>query len=191
MDFAFFFSSIIFGVALAMDAFSVSLANGALDHKMSKAKPFIISGTFAFFQALMPFIGWFFVHTIVEYFVEIQKFIPYVALLFLLIIGIKMIVDGAKGENVPCSIKIGAISLLVQGLATSIDALSVGFNIQNYTAIMALTYSLIIGVVTFAVCLLGVVLGKKIGNKLSCRASIFGGTLLIVIGICIFIKGIL
>ena len=191
-NFRFFFNSILFGVGLAMDAFSVSLANGLHEPYMRRKKMVGIAGVFAFFQALMPMIGWVCVHTIVQYFKVFEKFIPWIALLLLLYIGGKMLIDGFKCRECECeNSRIGIVALIVQGIATSIDALSVGFTIAEYNFIMALVASLIIAVVTFVICMGGVVLGKHFGTRLSNKATIFGGVILIVIGFEIFITGII
>lgn len=189
----FFINSALLGAGLAMDAFSACLVNGMKESNMKKSKMLGISSLFALFQALMPMIGWLCVHTIVQHFKAFEKFIPYIALVLLCFIGGKMLYDAIKnkGENEgeDCS-KIGFIALLIQGVATSIDALSVGFTIAEYQFIMALVSVLIIGLVTFGICLLGVFLGKKFGTKLKNKASILGGIILILIGIEIFITGV-
>lgn len=189
--FVFFFNSILLGIGLSMDAFSVSLANGLNEPCMKKNKMFIIAGTFAFFQALMPLIGWLLIHTIAMHFKIFEKLIPYIALILLAYIGTKMILDGVKDkkeENEKCCV--GIASLLVQGIATSIDALSVGFTIADYNFISALFEALIIALVTFIICTFGVLIGKKAGTVLEGKASIFGGVILVFIGLEIFIKGI-
>lgn len=188
----FFFNSILLGVGLAMDAFSVSLANGLHDSEMKSGKTCKIAGTFAFFQALMPMIGWVCVHTIAGYFKSFEKLIPWIALILLLYIGGKMLFEGIRhnGTEDDASPELGAGLLLMQGIATSIDALSVGFTIADYGFLMALLCSLIISAVTFAVCLAGIIIGKKFGTKLSNKANILGGSILIVIGIEIFLTGI-
>ena len=191
-DFLFFANSILFGIGLAMDAFSVSLANGLNEPKMSIRKMNIIAGTFGIFQTLMPLIGWLCVHTIVNIFTSFQKFIPWIALLLLLYIGGKMLSDGIKnrdGKVEAPAVGIGA--LMVQAVATSIDALSVGFTITDYDFPMALVASLIIGLVTYGICLAGLKIGKTAGTRLAGKASILGGIILIIIGIEIFLKGIL
>lgn len=192
-SFLFFFNSILLGVGLAMDAFSVSLANGLNDPKMKSGNMCGIAGVFAFFQAAMPMIGWICVHTIVQYFQVFERFIPWIALILLCYIGGSMIIGSIKHkndeeENVS---KMGVMTLLVQGIATSIDALSVGFTIVEYNWIMALVCSLLIAVVTFVICMGGVAIGKKFGTKVSNKAEIVGGAILIVIGIEIFLKGVL
>lgn len=192
MDFAFFLNSALLGVGLAMDAFSVSLADGLSDPKMKTRHEALIAGTFAFFQALMPMTGWLCVHTILQYFNSLQKFIPYIALILLAYIGGKMLLDGIRGEEGESSSgKLTLTALLVQGIATSIDALSVGFTIADYNALTALTASLIIAAVTLIICWAGLKIGKKFGTKLGGKAQILGGVILIAIGIEIFLKGIL
>ena len=191
MDVSFFISAVLMGVALAMDAFSVSLANGLNEPDMPARRSMLIAGTFAVFQIVMPLIGWLCVHTISEAFEGFQKFIPWIALLLLLFLGGKMLIEGIRGgEENPEGSAVGIGALMVQGIATSIDALSVGFTIANYDWTAALTEALIIGVVTFAICILGLLLGRRIGTKLSGKASILGGVILIVIGIRIFVTGI-
>ena len=190
-NFVFFLNSGLLGVGLAMDAFSVSLANGLHDPHMSRRRGTIIAGTFAVFQAAMPMLGWVCVHTIVELFSSFETFVPWIALALLGYIGGKMLVEGIKGEEAEEAAELSAGALFVQGVATSIDALSVGFTISEYGWGMALVCSLIIAVVTFFVCTAGLSLGKKFGTKLSGKASILGGVILIGIGFEIFITGVL
>ena len=188
----FFVNSILFGVGLAMDAFSVSLANGLNEPNMKKRKLLGIAGMFGLFQAGMPLIGWFCVKTIADLFTSFQKFIPWIALVLLLFIGGKMIVDGIKGDDEEGEAKtLGFGLLVVQSIATSIDALSVGFSISNYSTAMAVVYSLIIGVVTFGICVAGLLIGRKAGTKLSGKAQIFGGIILVLLGIEICVTGVL
>lgn len=188
----FVFNSVLLGVGLAMDAFSVSMANGLNEPKMKRGKMCSIAGVFAGFQFAMPMIGWICVHTIVQYFKAFETFIPWIALVLLAYIGGKMLIGGirskASGEEQP---EVGIAALFLQGIATSIDALSVGFTIAEYGWLMAFAASLIIAVVTFAVCSAGLEIGKKFGTKLSNKAQIFGGIILIAIGIEIFITGVM
>lgn len=187
----FFFNSVLLGVGLAMDAFSVSLANGLNEPQMKKKKMVGIAGIFGLFQALMPMIGWVCVHTIVQYFQSFQKFIPLIALILLLYIGGKMLIEGIKNKDGEVEKpEVGMMALLIQAVATSIDALSVGFTISDYDLIMALVCALIIAVVTFIICMAGLVIGKKFGTKISNKAEILGGVILIVIGLEIFLTGI-
>ena len=189
----FFVNSIMLGVGLAMDAFSVSMANGLNEPNMKRKKMCLIALVFAVFQALMPMTGWVCVHTVVQYFTAFEKFIPWIALGLLGFIGGKMLLEGIKNngeEEETEAAGVGFTALLVQGVATSIDALSVGFTIADYGFVMALVCALIIAVVTFFICMGGLVIGKKFGTKLSNKASILGGVILIIIGLEIFITGV-
>ena len=196
-------NSALLGVGLAMDAFSVSLANGLNEHNMGLGRMLGIAGTFAGFQFAMPLIGWFCVHSIAEAFSAFQKFIPWIALALLLYIGGKMLIEGirdskaANNEEGDASSQSDAIervalgALMLQGIATSIDALSVGFTIANYNTVQALVASVIIGVVTYIICMAGLKLGKSFGTRLAGKASILGGVILILIGLEIWITGVI
>lgn len=188
-DHRFFLTAIALGVGLAMDAFSVSVANGLHEGSMRCRRMCGIAAVFAVFQAAMPMIGWVCVHTILQYFRAFETFIPWIALLLLGYIGVSMIVQCVKGEDEQAP-AIGLKGLLVQGVATSIDALSVGFTIAEYTLALALLAAWIIACVTFAICMAGLELGKKAGTKLADKAGLVGGVILILIGIEIFITGI-
>ncbi len=234
-NFMFFINNVFLGVGLAMDAFSISLANGLNESQMTKRKMICVAGVYAFYQFAMPMIGWVCVHAVAESFKTFQKFIPWIALVLLLYIGIKMLVEAIieirknktsvaeqnftsnfsdlseNQENLSEKSNLSAKNsksskkseksasktkkltfgvLMVQGIATSIDALSVGFTIAEYGTIMALVASLIIAFVTWIICFIGLVLGKKAGEKLAERASILGGIILILIGIEIFVRGV-
>jgi len=192
MTVKFVMTSIFLGIGLAMDAFSVSLANGLNEPHMRMKKTTGIAFVFAFFQAAMPMIGWICVHTIVEYFTAFEKIIPWIALLLLGLIGTKMIIEGLRHNQSELEkTKVGFWALMIQGIATSIDALSVGFTISEYNVWMALICAGIIAVVTFFLSLLGIWLGKKFGTKLSNKAEIFCGIILIIIGLEIFITDLL
>ncbi len=192
--FAFFFNSILIGVGLAMDAFSVSLANGLNEPSMRRGRMVSVAGVFSFFQCIMPLIGWLCVHTLAEYFSAFEKFIPWIALVLLCFIGGKMLLEGirCKESESECGCgRIGLFGLLVQGIATSIDALSVGFTISEYDGLQAIVCGLLIAAVTFIICMGGLAIGKKFGTHLAGKASILGGAILIFIGFEIFLTGIL
>lgn len=190
-NFMFFFNSVLLGIGLAMDAFSVSLANGLNEPDMKRSKICGIAGTFGFFQALMPVIGWICVHTVVQYFSAFEKLIPWIALVLLLFIGGKMLIEGIKNEEEESEKSgVGFGALMVQGIATSIDALSVGFTISDYNLPMALVCAAVIAVVTFIISIAGLFIGRKFGTKLSNKAAILGGSILVFIGLEIWIKGI-
>ncbi len=190
-DFQFFLSSALLGIGLAMDAFSVSMANGLNEPLMKKRKMFGIAGVFGLFQGIMPMLGWVLVHSLVTVFAVLEKFIPWTALALLSFIGIKMIVDGVKQKDSEEKPIVGVWGLIVQGIATSIDALSVGLTIAEYNWLMALVSASMITVITFAICVVGIFLGKKFGTWLSNKATIFGGVILILIGIEICLSSLL
>lgn len=190
-DFLFVLNSILLGIGLAMDAFSVSMANGLNETDMKRSRMNLVAGVYGFFQFAMPMVGWVCVHTVVTYFTDFQKFIPYIALGLLLYIGIGMIAESFKSRDDKENCRTLTFPvLIVQGIATSIDALSVGFTIADYNWIMAFAASLIIAVVTHVICLIGLAIGKKFGVKLAGKASILGGIILVGIGIEIFVTGV-
>ena len=228
-----------------MDAFSVSLADGLSDSGMGGGRMLKIAGTFAIFQFAMPMTGWFLVRTAVEKFGILEKFVPWIALILLLYIGGKMLIEGIKenqcaesgkteagkteagkteagkteagkteagktevsktedGGKTEAAKSDGSESggedkallsggeLVLQGIATSIDALSVGFTIEEYALTAAFGSSAIIGVVTLFICLAGLRLGRSLGTRLAGKASMFGGGILIFIGIEIWLRGIM
>ena len=191
MDVFFFLNSILFGGALAMDAFSVSIADGLRYPDMPAGKRCAIAGTFGAFQTAMPLIGWFCVHAAAEHFSRFRPVIPWIALILLLYLGIHMLREAkAPREEAAQSAGIGAKDLLLQGLATSIDALSVGFTIAELGFAAALTEALIIGAVTFGLCVLALFLGGRLGVRVQHRAPLIGGVILILIGLEIWVKGV-
>lgn len=192
-DIMFFIRSILLGAGLAMDAFSVALANGLNEPCMKKKRMCGVAGVFAGFQFLMPMIGWFCVCTVAQHFQIFEQCIPWIALVLLCFIGGKMLIEGIKNKDSDACEKpaVGLMALLVQGVATSIDALSVGFTISTYNWLEALVCCGVIAVVTFFLCLGGILLGKKFGTKLAGKAGILGGVILIAIGLEIFITGII
>ena len=191
MGFSFFFNAMMLGTGLAMDAFSVSLANGLNEPCMRRGKMAGVAGIFAVFQGLMPMIGWVCVHTMVRYFSAFEKLIPWIALALLCFIGGKMIRESLGGEQEECRERAADLRLLlVQGLATSIDALSVGFTIAEYNAAQALLAALLIAAVTYVICYAGLLIGRRAGTRLAGKAGVLGGVILIVIGLEIFLTGL-
>jgi len=204
-------TSVFLGIGLAMDACAVSMSNGLKEPDMKMRKTIFIAITFAVFQAFMPMIGWICVTLVVDKFTAFEKFVPYIAFVLLSFIGGKMLYDGFKtnseaknvgeivtqnsenktaiehGKNLTCA------ALLIQAVATSIDALSAGFSLSDIAGAnvwSALLCCGIIAVITFGISLGGVYLGKKFGDKLGSKAEILGGFVLIAIGLEILIKGI-
>lgn len=194
-NFLFFFNNILIAIGLAMDAFSVSLANGLNESDMSVKKSLGVAGIFGGFQGIMPLIGWFCIHNLAEIFDEFSKLIPWIAVILLGYIGGKMLYEGIKeykcrsdgGESCPIPSRLTLSAVLLQGIATSIDALSVGFTISNYNVIQAVVCAFLIAMITFGICFAGIHLGKRFGTVLSGKSSIFGGAILILIGLEIFI----
>ena len=177
---------VLLGFALAMDAFSVSVVNGLNESGMSGRKTIYIPFTFAIFQFIMPLAGWFFVSRMTKAFQGFKPFIPWIAFIILLYVGGKMLFDSImrlKNGEVEEEYILGFVSLMLQGIATSIDALSVGFTISDYRLDEAVLISFIIAVVTFILCLIGIIFGKKIGGRISNGAGILGGLILISIGV--------
>ena len=214
MNLMFFVNSVLLGAGLAMDAFSVSIVNAVTEPDMGRLRRSAVAGVYAFFQFAMPLTGWLCIHTIATIFTSFQKFIPWIALVLLLFIGGKMIVEAVRekrGNTGSCAScgksgpdcdgcpdkapakRLSLFVLLAQGVATSIDALSVGFTIADYGLVMAVIASLVIAAVTFAICTAGLLIGRAAASTrlLVGRAQIAGGIILILIGIEIFLKGMI
>lgn len=202
-------TSLFLGIGLAMDACAVSMTNGLNEPEMKCRKALLIAGTFALFQAVMPLLGWTCVSLVVDNFVKFAQFIPYIAFVLLAVIGGKMLYDGLKErkktkdgidttaetaeESGKTAKKLTFAALLLQAVATSIDALSTGFSLVDIAGtdiVKALISVAVIAAVTFAICIAAVFLGKKFGDKLGDKAQILGGVVLLAIGAEILIKGI-
>lgn len=189
MNFTLILTAVGFAFSLAMDAFSVSLANGLNEPRMKLTRACGIAAIFGIFQGVMPMLGWWLVTTVLQYFQVITPYIPYVAMIVLSFIGIKMIIEGINhkcgDEEVSGKLTFGM--LVVQGIATSIDALSTGLAMPDYTLIQAVLTAIIIATLTFVICLAGIKIGNVVGCRFAGKASIFGGAILIIIGLEILI----
>lgn len=179
----------LIALGLSMDAFAVSVSNGLYFKNFKKSQAFISSLTFGIFQGIMPTIGFF---AGALFFDTISKLDHYIALILLGYIGISMIVDATKelkNKNISSKIEknYDAKTLFLQAIATSIDALAVGISFAALN-INILTASLFICSVTFICCLIGSLIGKKFGHLLQEKAKIFGGLILVFIGLKIFIE---
>ena len=188
---AFLINSVLLGIGLAMDAFSVSCANGLGEPDMKKGRMAGVAGVYAVFQFMMPMIGWLCVRTIDGIFAGFRSVVPWIALVLLLWIGGKMIFAFFKKDKEEEKKILTFGLLIVQGIATSVDALSVGFAIAGYKVTTALAACAIFGIETFIICVCGIVIGKKVGTKFVGKALLLGGIILIAIGIEIVVKGIL
>lgn len=187
----------LIGIALSMDAFAVSICNGMIYNDLNKRKIFSMPIVFGVFQAVMPTIGFFLGYLFIDY---IEAFDHWVAFILLLFIGGKMIFDSVREmRKPPEEIELKKYSfgeVMVQGVATSIDALAVGVSMLAMDGITATTvwgYVAIIGVTTFCISLAGVFIGIKVGKLFKNKADvaqIIGGLVLIGIGLKILIEGL-
>ena len=180
--------SILLAIAMAMDAFAVSITNGLSEPNMKKRKVLAIAITFGSFQGLMPLIG-FLVGSVFEKW--IAYFVPVIGFVILTYLGINMIRGALKHECEECKPIIGLKALLLQGIATSIDALAVGVAYTGGILYQVLITFLLIGVITFLLCSLAVIIGKKFGEKFSNKAELLGGTILIGIGLKFIVEFII
>ena len=177
----------IIGLGLSMDAFSVSVTNGMCMEKVNFKNAGKIAFVYAFFQFLMPVLGYFAGNIFKDFISSVDHWIAFCLLFF---IGLKMMMEAIdemkEKEKAECK-KIGWKLLMVQGIATSIDALAVGI---SFVALKMPVFSssVLIGVITFVICLFGVFLGKKVGNLLKGKAGIIGVLILIGIGTKILIE---
>lgn len=183
-----YLNSFLLGIGLAMDASAISMANGLKEPKMKIGKIILIAIMFGVFQGVMPLIGYLIGHAILTY---IEKYIPWIALILLAFLGSKMIYEGIKNKEETKQNELTIVTLFVQSIATSIDALSVGFTFADYSIEEALLSSLIIALVTFIICFVSIFIGKKFGDKLGQKAIILGGIILIAIGIEIFVTNLI
>lgn len=177
----------LLGVGMAMDASAVSMTNGLVESKMKKSKMFLIAFAFGFFQFAMPMIGYFTGSIFKDF---LTQFTSWVALILLSFIGGKMLIEGIKHsnfetcENTALTLK----GLLIQSIATSIDALTIGLIFVGWKTSRAFLAGGIIGIVTFVLSYICIIIGKKFGDKLSNKAEIIGGIILILIGLKTFIE---
>lgn len=184
MTFEFVLYNIILGAGLAMDALGVSVANAVYNPKIKLGQVLIMTGCFGLFQFIMPLAGWLCVRTVVNFLSAIHPFIPWIAGIVLILLGLKVILESRKEDKEKQGVICSSIGILFfMALATSIDALSVGFTIADYDFLEAFFSSLIIGLVTFSICLFGVALVKKSLRIMNFKAELLGGIILIAIGI--------
>lgn len=188
----------VMGAALAMDAVAVSLADGMAEPRMRALKMLFIAGLFGLFQGLMPLFGYYLGSAFASL---IGKIAPYLSFVLLAFIGGKMIFDGIReGRNKRKGVterrETGTAKLVLQAVATSIDALAVGVTLlaaETAGGLPAhiLLCALIIAAVTFALSLPAVLLGRKFGDAFSDKAELLGGAVLILIGLKLLLEGIL
>ena len=185
-----YLNGLLLGVALASDAFSVALADGLLQKTLTKKELFLIALTFAILQGAMSLIGYFVVDKLLGAFKIIERLIPIIAVILSVYLGVKTILESKKQKSFDVQ-KLTPLTVFMQGIATSIDALSVGFTLVKYSVVQAVLVSLIIGVVTLILCSIGVYAGKKFSGAFTEKASLVSGIILIIIGIEILLKNII
>lgn len=173
------------GVGLAMDAFAVSICQGLKMIKVNKKYAVIIALFFGIFQAMMPLIGYVIGVQFESYITSIDHWIAFILLGF---IGFNMIKESREKEEIDeCIYRLDYKELTMMAIATSIDALAVGvaFAFLNVNVLMAVS---IIGIITFGLSLIGVLLGHTLGMKFKSNAEMFGGIVLIIIGLKIILE---
>ncbi|NIA23760.1 MAG: hypothetical protein GWP03_06360 [Proteobacteria bacterium] len=173
---------ITIALGLSMDAFSVSITEGAVAKVFKKRHILLIAFAFGIFQAFMPLIGWGIGKWTFSY---VERYSRFIALFILVFLGLKMIYEAVKNRDKKIERSPGIKRLLLLAIATSIDALAVGFTLGTLK-VSIFTSVLIIGTVTFLFSAAGVVIGKYLGLFLKDKAEIFGGIMLILVGIKIF-----
>ena len=175
---------VLIAIGLAMDAFAVSICKGLSMKKMSWKKALIVALYFGLFQGLMPVIG-FLLGTSFESLVT--KIDHWIAFGLLMIIGINMLKEAFGNESENCNDNVDFKTMVVLAIATSIDALAVGITFAFLKTNIILA-ALVIGIITFAICIIGVKIGNKFGDKYERKAETVGGLILIFIGIKILLE---
>ena len=184
MDWLFFCNSALLGVGLAMDAFSVSLANGLQNPKMRLRGMCGIAGVFAFFQALMPMIGYLLGARFEQY---VNRFSSWIAFILLAAIGANMIREALSGEEEKVDASYSFKPMLLMAIATSIDALAAGITLSTLQVNILVSAGLI-GCTTFVISAVGVRVGNVFGSRFKRPAEIVGGVILILLGIKILLE---
>ena len=175
----------ILAVGLSMDAFAVAICKGLGMKRVTVGKSAIVGGYFGFFQALMPLVGYLAGMQFAQF---IERFDHWIAFIMLSVIGGKMLYESFKGgESESSSGDLGVKTMLIMSVATSIDALMVGVTMA-FLKVDILPVVLFIGVVTFILSAVGVWMGTAFGSKLSRKAEVAGGVILICIGLKIFVE---
>ena len=179
---------VLIAVGLSRDAFAVALCKGLCMKKINYAHAGIIALFFGGFQGLMPLIGWVLGKQFEQYITPIDHWIAFVLLGY---IGGKMIWDALHedGEGLSCEVeqKLDLKELFIMAVATSIDALAVGITFA-FLQVSIVPAVASIGLITFALSFVGVVVGNKFGNRFQSKAQLAGGTVLVLIGLKILLE---
>ncbi len=177
-------SIILIAIGLSMDSFAVSVTNGLTIKDLNVKKVLLISFSLAFFQAMMPLIGWFAGIGIEE---SIKEYDHWIAFGLLSFIGVKMIYEGLQKDKSEKDIELKILTLIGQSFATSIDAFAVGISFA-FLSLSIVTPVLVIGLVTFMASIIGLQLGKYIGKRAGKSVEILGGIVLLGIGFKILME---
>ncbi|OIP01838.1 MAG: hypothetical protein AUJ98_02995 [Bacteroidetes bacterium CG2_30_33_31] len=171
---------ILIALSLTFDTFAISVSSGIAVSKISFRQAFIIASIFAIFQAGMPIIGWIIGYQINDFYINYNYF---VAIILLTLIGLKMIWDAIRYQNRTKSFNpLKPIVMIGLAIATSIDALAVGFSFA-FIQVNIMLATLIIGISTFLMAMTGMLFGKHLGNKIGKKAEIIGGLVLILLAL--------
>lgn len=175
---------IILGIALSMDAFAVAICKGLSSEKFSIKSALIVGAWFGIFQALMPLLGYLLASLVRGYIEAVDHWIAFALLAF---IGGKMIYEAVKGEE-DHNASVSFMTMLPLAVGTSIDAMAAGISLSLTSSANIFVAIAIIGVITFALSVLGVKIGNVFGAKYKKKAEIFGGIVLIALGLKILIE---
>ena len=180
-----FFNAVVLGITLAMDAFSISVSKALVSNKKNALDGVKLGAVFGIFQAFMPLLG-FLIGA--SFYSLIKNYFGVVSFVILAYLGGKMVYDYFKCEEQTLCRDIQLKELLVLGVATSIDALAAGFCFGCATLPQTLISCLIIGLITFIICFFGYVLGSALSEKIGNKSTLFGGIILILLGVKILIE---
>lgn len=179
---------VLLSVALAMDAFAVSLCKGlSMKNGVNYKNGAVIALYFGAFQAVMPAIGYLLGSNFEKYIVSVDHWIAFV---LLSVIGAKMVIEAVRGGEEVCDEsgdKLNHRELALLAVATSIDALAVGITFA-FLRVNVVGACSLIGIITFAICFVGIIIGNKFGERYKTKAEIFGGAVLILIGLKILLE---
>ena len=178
------FEIVFIAIGLAMDAFAVWIWKGLSMKKINYKKAIIIGLYFGLFQALMPVLGYFLGSNFAQL---VEKIDHWIAFILLTIIGLNMIKESTSKEEEKRNDKVDIKTMLLLAVATSIDALTIGITFAFFEVNLLFSV-IVIGIITFIISFFGVIIGNKFGDKFQNKAELFGGTILIIIGLKILLE---
>lgn len=175
---------VLIAIGLAMDAFAVSICKGLSMKKMSWKKALVVGAYFGIFQGIMPVIGYFLGSTFESMVTQIDHWIVFV---LLTLIGVNMLKEAFGKDCNNCNESVDFKTMIVLAIATSIDALAIGITFAFLQTNIVLS-ALVITIITFVICVIGVKIGNKFGDKYERKAETVGGLILILMGIKILLE---